>query len=174
MPFLKSFALSLCKDVELAKDLAQETLCRAWRARMSFRPDTNFKAWLCAIFRNLLYTHHRRAWRQVPYDEAAALNIPGPEAPQDWAAMASDAVRALNALPPKQREAVVLIGLGGLGYAEAAGICGCPEGTVKSRVTRARKAASDALEGHVKLSGPRPPISTAVSELIRELDDAMA
>src|SRR5438105_11308614 len=63
MPFLDSFSHTLCRDRELAKDLAQEALCKAWQARASFRAGTNLKAWVFTIFRNLLYSHHRRVWR---------------------------------------------------------------------------------------------------------------
>jgi RNA polymerase sigma-70 factor (ECF subfamily) len=61
MPVLNTFSRTLCRDRELAKDLVQETLCKAWQARASFRPGTNLKAWLFTIFRNLMYSHHRRA-----------------------------------------------------------------------------------------------------------------
>jgi RNA polymerase sigma-70 factor (ECF subfamily) len=173
MPFLNAFSLSLCKDRELAKDLAQEALANAWQGRTTFHPRSNLKAWLFTILRNLLYSHHRRAWRQVSYDERM-LDIPGSEDSQYWAVLASDAVRALRALRPEQHKALMLVGLGGFGYAEGAAICGCPVGTVKSRVTRARQSALAALDGPGPLAGRRPPIGRAADELIGELQNAKA
>jgi RNA polymerase sigma-70 factor (ECF subfamily) len=173
MPFLSAFAACLCRDRELARDLAQETLAKAWQARASFRPGSNLKAWLFTILRNALSTHRRRAWRQVNCGDAG-IEPPGAENPQEWAVMASDALRALRALPPEQHKAILLVGLGGFSYADAAVICGCPEGTIKSRVIRARKGAQAALERCAAFAPARPPVGAARSELLRELDAAAA
>jgi RNA polymerase sigma-70 factor, ECF subfamily len=168
IPFLNAFSTCLCKDRELAKDLAQEALCKAWQARADFRAGTNVKAWLFTILRNIWFSHRRRAWRQVSCDPAD-MEIPGPENPQEWAALASDAVRALRVLPPEQHRAVLLVGLAGLSYADAAAIVGCPEGTMKSRVTRARKGTQAALDTAASFPGDRPPAGGAGAELMREL-----
>jgi len=173
IPFLESFSRKLCRDYELGKDLAQETLCKAWSARASFRPGTNLKAWLCKIVRNLLHSHHRRSWRRSNYDEDQVAKIPGPDHPQFWSALGSDTVRALDLLPREQRLGLLLVTVGGLSYADAAPICGCPAGTLKSRVARGRQKLLAALDGDLPSWIHRPPPARAVDELIRALKRVM-
>lgn len=153
IPFLRAFARSLCGNPEAADDLAQETLVKAWQARKSFAAGTNLKAWLFTILRNQFYSDRRRAWRQAPWDQDAAERIPGLSNQQSWAAELSDTARALAVLSNEQREALILVGAGGFSYEDAAKICNCAIGTVKSRVARARKALISILEGE----GPLPP-----------------
>jgi RNA polymerase sigma-70 factor (ECF subfamily) len=76
LPFLRAFSRTLCGHRELADDLAQEALVKAWQARDSFRAGSNLKAWLFTILRNLYYSDRRRAWRQTPWDEASAARVP--------------------------------------------------------------------------------------------------
>jgi RNA polymerase sigma-70 factor (ECF subfamily) len=101
---------------------------------------TNMKAWTFMILRNQFYSEKRRSWRQSQLDQEAAertlVAVDDPEAP-----VALDELRqGLSMLPPEQREALILVGAGGFAYEEAAEICGCAVGTVKSRVSRARRA----------------------------------
>jgi RNA polymerase sigma-70 factor (ECF subfamily) len=147
IPFLRAFARSLCGNPDMADDLAQETLVKAWQSRSSFAPGTNLKAWLFTILRNQFYSDRRRAWRQAPWDQEAAERIPGASEEQAWAAQLSDTARALTALSDEQREALILVGAGGFSYEAAARICNCAVGTVKSRVARARKTLIAMLEG---------------------------
>src|SRR3954463_14696775 len=65
IPQLRAFATVLCRNRELAEDLAQEALVKAWRAQNSFEPGSNLKAWLFTILRNEFMTNQRRSWRQV-------------------------------------------------------------------------------------------------------------
>ena len=146
VPFLRAFARSLTGNPESADDLAQETLVKAWQSRSSFIPGTNLKAWLFTILRNQFYSDRRRAWRQAPWDQEAAertlVAVDDPEAP-----VALDELRqGLAMLPAEQREALILVGAGGFAYEEAAEICNCAVGTVKSRVSRARRALHAILE----------------------------
>src|SRR5690349_4665318 len=67
VPFLRAFARSLSGHRDLADDLAQDTLVRAWQSRDSFVPGTNLKAWLFTILRNQYFSDRRRAWRQVAW-----------------------------------------------------------------------------------------------------------
>ena len=173
MPLLNRFSFSLCRDRDFATDLAQETLYNAWKARASFRPGSNLKAWLFTILRNLFYSHRRHAWRQSSQDEARILDMPGPDNVQDWAVQASDAVRAMRGLSFEQRQALILIGVAGFSYADAATICGCCNGTLKSRVARARRTVLAALDNLQPPSLPRPPVGRAGQEIMRELQDAM-
>ena len=172
IPFLRAFARSLCGNQETADDLAQETLVKAWQARNMFAPGTNLKAWLFTILRNQFYSDRRRAWRQAPWDQDAAERIPGSTAEQSWAAELSDTARALSQLSDEQREALILVGAGGFSYEDAAAICHCAVGTVKSRVARARKSLLSLLEG----DEPLPPAAQsgdagdAAEEILAQLD----
>ncbi len=172
IPFLRAFARSLCGNQEMADDLAQETLVKAWQARSMFAPGTNLKAWLFTILRNQFYSDRRRAWRQAPWDQDAAERIPGSSAEQSWAAELSDTARALSQLSDEQREALILVGAGGFSYEDAAAICHCAVGTVKSRVARARKSLLSLLEG----DEPLPPSAQsgdggdAAEEILAQLD----
>ncbi|UTP40016.1 sigma-70 family RNA polymerase sigma factor [Phenylobacterium sp. LH3H17] len=140
IPHLRAFARTLAGEPAGADDLAQDAMMKAWDARASFQMGTNMKAWTFMILRNQFYSEKRRSWRQTQLDQEAAertlVAVDDPEAP-----VALDELRlSLAQLPAEQREALILVGAGGFAYEEAAEICGCAVGTVKSRVSRARKA----------------------------------
>ena len=146
IPHLRAFARTLCGDATAADDLAQDAMVKAWNARASFQMGTNMKAWTFMILRNQFYSEKRRSWRSTQLDQEAAertlVAVDDPEAP-----VALDELRlGLAMLPAEQREALVLVGAGGFAYDEAAAICGCAVGTVKSRVSRARRALHAILE----------------------------
>ena len=146
IPQLRAFARSLTGDPTAADDLAQDAMVKAWDARASFEMGTNMKAWTFMILRNQFYSEKRRSWRQSQLDQEAAertlVAIDDPSAP-----VALDELRmGLAMLPAEQREALVLVGAGGFAYEEAALICGCAVGTVKSRVSRARRALLEVLQ----------------------------
>ncbi|WP_269715220.1 sigma-70 family RNA polymerase sigma factor [Caulobacter sp. NIBR2454] len=146
IPHLRAFARTLAGDPTAADDLAQDAMMKAWDARESFQLGTNMKAWTFMILRNQFYSEKRRSWRQSQLDQEAAertlVAVDDPEAP-----VALDELRmSLNMLPAEQREALILVGAGGFAYEEAAEICGCAVGTVKSRVSRARRALQSILE----------------------------
>src|SRR5580698_8423288 len=146
IPHLRAFARTLCGDPAAADDLAQDAMMKAWDARASFQMGTNMKAWTFMILRNQFYSEKRRSWRQSQLDQEAAertlVAVDNPEAP-----VALDELRqGLAMLPIEQREALVLVGAGGFAYEEAAAICECAVGTVKSRVSRARRALQGILE----------------------------
>src|SRR5579872_1869458 len=171
VPYLRAFARSLSGRHEGADDLAQEALVKAWQSRDSFVPGTNLKAWLFTILRNQFYSDRRRAWRQAPWDQEAAERIPGGGSDQSWAAELSDTARALRCLSDEQREALILVGAGGFSYEDAARICKCAVGTVKSRVARARKALMEILDGDDTLSDvSRPAEGDAAREIMAQLD----
>ena len=146
IPHLRAFARTLTGDQASADDLAQDALMKAWDARASYQMGTNMKAWTFMILRNQFYSEKRRSWRQTQLDQDAAertlVAVDDPQAP-----VALDELRlGLGMLPPEQREALILVGAGGFAYEEAAEICGCAVGTVKSRVSRARRALQGILE----------------------------
>ena len=138
IPSLRAFAWSLSHNRSDADDLVQDTLIKAWTHRDKFEPGTNLRAWLFTILRNTYYTALVKRRREVADEEgrhAAALS----EAPsQDWSVAVHALRAALAKLPDEHREALVLVGAAGLSYEEAAEICGCALGTIKSRVNRAR------------------------------------
>jgi len=137
-PALRAFAWSLSHDAADADDLVQDTLVKAWSHRDRFTPGTNLRAWLFTILRNTFYTAISRRRREVNDEdgqEAARLVSP---ADQEWNVSLNDLRLALARLPPTHREALVLVGGAGMTYQEAADVCGCAIGTIKSRVNRAR------------------------------------
>lgn len=138
IPALRAFAWSLSHNGSDADDLVQDTLIKAWSNREKFQPGTNLRAWLFTILRNTYYTQvlrRRREVRDETGEYAASLQAP---ATQEWGMTMLDLWSALQRLPPEHREALILVGAAGLSYEEAAEICGCALGTIKSRVNRGR------------------------------------
>ena len=148
IPHLRAFARNLCGDMTSADDLAQEAMLKAWNARESYEKGTNLKAWTFTILRNAFYSEKRRSWRRQPLDpEVAEATLVSNSQPSDY--MELLALRnAILLLPDDQREALVLVGAGGLSYEEAAQICDCAVGTIKSRVSRARQALTTILDSN--------------------------
>jgi RNA polymerase sigma-70 factor, ECF subfamily len=176
IPFLRAFSRSLCSsDRETADDIAQDVLAKAWKSRTSFTPGTNMKAWLFTILRNEFYSNRRRAWRQQPWDQDAAEREPDRGRDQMWESELSDTMRAMRCLSDEHREALVLVAAGGLSYEDAAAICGCEVGTVKSRVSRARKRLAEILEGQSSRSLPeREAYTDPKRELMAQYDRLMS
>jgi RNA polymerase sigma-70 factor (ECF subfamily) len=142
IPNLRAFGITLAGRVD-GEDLAQETVAKAWQSRAHFQPGTSLKAWCFTILRNHFYSGKRRSWRTQPLEQGVAENLlvanDDPSAREELV----DVRNAMQLLPDDQREALILCGAASLSYDEAAHICGCAIGTIKSRVSRARAA----LEG---------------------------
>jgi RNA polymerase sigma-70 factor (ECF subfamily) len=138
IPALRAFAWSLSRNRADADDLVQETLAKAWANRDRFRPHSNLRAWLFTILRNTFYTAAVRRRREVGDPGGLLAGSLSDEASQDWSVTVTTTRQALEALPLEHREALILVGGAGLTYEEAAEICNCPVGTIKSRVNRAR------------------------------------
>ena len=138
IPALRAFAWSLCHNGSDADDLVQDTLIKAWANRDRFEPGTNLRAWLFTILRNTYYTSLSRRRREVRDEDGDYARLLKSPPSQDWSITIQDLQAALAQLPPEHREALVLVGAAGLSYEEAAEICGCALGTIKSRVNRAR------------------------------------
>lgn len=153
VPHLRAFSHSLCGSRDAGDDLSQQALLKAWQARASFTTGTNLRAWLFTIARNEFYSQRRRSWRQMPWDEEKAQLIPATDGGQQYALELSDLRCAMRHLSDEQREAITLVGAAGYSYEEAAAVCGCVIGTVKSRVARARAALLRMLDGDTQ---PRP------------------
>lgn len=146
IPSLRAFARGLCGDRDLADDLAQEALAKAWAARASFSAGTNFKAWMFRILRNHFYTTAAVARRFVLMDPHVAADLVSVQPTQGAERTRHDIEAGLASLPPAQREALMLLE-SGLQWDEIAMIAGCPIGTIKSRITRGRAALRLYLEG---------------------------
>jgi len=147
VPQLRAFARSLCRDPSRADDLVQEALVRALTNLVQFTPGTNLKAWLFTIVRNEYYTQLRRGRFEVRVDSEGSLPEPSVPPEHEGELQLRDLNRALGQLSPDQREALILVTASGFSYAEAAHICGCAVGTIKSRVGRAREQLTRLLEG---------------------------
>ena len=145
IPSLRAFAVSLSQNADKADDLVQETLVKAWDKHESFQMGTNLKAWLFTILRNEFYSQMRKRGREVQDTDGAFTERMSVHPSQYGILDMADFKKALDGLPPDQREAVVLIGASGFSYEEAAQICNCAVGTMKSRVSRARARLQDVL-----------------------------
>jgi RNA polymerase sigma factor, sigma-70 family len=145
IPSLRAFAMSLTGNPDRADDLVQEALIRAWANLGSFTEGTNMVAWLYTILRNAFYSEYRKRSREVEdVDGRAAAAQAMPPSQLDHMNMC-DFRAALMTLPADQREALVLVGAAGMSYEEAAEICGCALGTIKSRINRARTRLAQIL-----------------------------
>ncbi|WP_267422844.1 sigma-70 family RNA polymerase sigma factor [Methylobacterium sp. GC_Met_2] len=139
VPRLRRYALSLTFDGNEADDLVQLTLLKAWEHRGRFEPGTSLVAWLFTILRNGFINGRRKRSREVPDpDGAHAANLSEPPR-QDHTLRLRDLQAAIGRLEPAHREALMLVAVDGLPYEAAASVIGCPSGTVKSRVSRARE-----------------------------------
>ena len=138
IPPMRAFATSLCGNPDMADDLVQETLVKAWVAFGSFRPGSNLRAWLFTILRNTYFSLYRKRRYEVEDADGFASERLGASASQSDYMDVEDFRRALARLPDEQREALILIGASGFSYEEAAEVSGCAVGTIKSRVSRAR------------------------------------
>jgi len=156
IPALRAFARSLANDASHADDLVQETVLKAWSNLGSYTSGTNMRAWLFTILRNTFYSEFRKFRREVEdVDGKIAAQVPD-RAAQDGVMEMRDFEKAFAQLPADQREALTLVGASGLTYEEAAEICGCAIGTVKSRVNRARVRLSELLGTDQETAEPAP------------------
>ena len=174
IPHLRAFGRSLSGSRDLADDLVQETLLKAWAARKRFQAGTNMRAWTFIILRNLFLSQMRRARFKGEWDDITAAKILAAPASQDRHIELGDMQRALMHLPQPQREALILVGAGGFAYEEAADICGCAVGTIKSRVARGRVALEALLTGGTLPSRRQhktDPNVSALQNIIGQVDD---
>jgi RNA polymerase sigma-70 factor (ECF subfamily) len=145
VPSLRAFGISLSGSVDRADDLVQETLLRAISNIDSFEPGTNMSAWLFTILRNLFRSEYRKRRREVEDADGKYADTLKTHPEQHGRVEFEEFRVALAKLPADQREALVLVGASGFSYEEAAAICNCAVGTIKSRVNRARTRLSDLL-----------------------------
>ncbi|TYR34924.1 sigma-70 family RNA polymerase sigma factor [Mesorhizobium microcysteis] len=145
IPSLRAFAMSLAQNADKADDLVQETLVKAWDKQASFQMGTNLKAWVFTILRNEFYSQMRKRGREVQDSDGVITARLAVHPAQQGSLDLDDFRAALETLPEDQREAIILIGASGFSYEEAAEICDCAVGTIKSRVSRARSRLQEIL-----------------------------
>ncbi|MBO0716498.1 MAG: sigma-70 family RNA polymerase sigma factor [Rhizobiales bacterium] len=145
VPSLRAFAISLSGNGDRADDLVQETLLRALANIDSFQPGSNLPAWLFTILRNLFRSDYRKRRREVEDAEGRYAETLKSHPEQTGRVEFEEFRAALAKLPADQREALILVGASGFSYDDAAAICGCAVGTIKSRVNRARTRLADLL-----------------------------
>jgi RNA polymerase sigma-70 factor (ECF subfamily) len=159
LPNLRAFARSLTGNRARADDLVQDAVLRALSAASQYTPGTNFRAWIFTILRHLHLNEFRRNPGLMRPLEAVDLETHA-TAPAQLAGLEFDDFRrAFNTLAAEQREALVLVGAEGFRYEEAAAMGGCPIGTIKSRVARARSEIKKLLS----ISGDLNPASDRAS-----------
>ncbi len=152
VPELTRSALRLTRGTALADDLVQETLARAWQARVSFRPGTNARAWTQRILFNTYINHYRKRKRESEaLEELRRLGCGS--AGSRGEGLSDEVLAALTQLRPEFREAVELVDLAELSYEDAAVRLDCPVGTVMSRLHRGRKRLQSALREYAREEG---------------------
>lgn len=144
LPYLRGYASSLCRGRFEADDIVSETLVSALRQRESFQMGTNMKAWLFTILRGHYNNRIRYAVKMsntesLDGEESLFEDVAHVAPTQGVSLEVEDVQRALNKIDRPYREALYLVVMDDLSYEEAAKVCGCEVGTIKSRVNRARK-----------------------------------
>ncbi|HTY68465.1 MAG TPA: sigma-70 family RNA polymerase sigma factor [Alphaproteobacteria bacterium] len=155
IPSLRRYARFLARDPDLADDLVQEALTRAVGAADSFRLGTNIRAWLFTILKNVVRNSVRRG-RHSPIQSANLVDstvrsdpADQPDAHLELTSLAD----AIDTLPPSFKQVLLLCGVEGFLYEEAATVLDVPVGTVRSRLFRARNLLMKRIEGR----GPGQP-----------------
>ncbi|MGJ4860053.1 sigma-70 family RNA polymerase sigma factor [Labrys sp. KB_33_2] len=138
IPALRAFARTFCQEPTDADDLVQETLLKALANIDQFEPGTRLKSWLFTIMRNSYCTKAKKRSREVLRGDDTLFDSAVPSGEQEWNVRMGEVGRAFQNLPDKYKEIIALIVILGESYENAAQICGCAVGTVKSRLNRAR------------------------------------
>jgi len=147
LPNLRGYAISLAKSEDRADDLVQETMLKAWAKQAGFTPGTNLKAWLITILRNEFYNEIRARRHGVQDPDGLLTAGLAVQPSQENALELREIGMMLSSLPKKHRDAVLLVGLAGHSYKDAARSCNCAGGTMKSRVSRARARLRTMIDG---------------------------
>jgi RNA polymerase sigma-70 factor (ECF subfamily) len=144
IPDMRRWAWSLARRRDLIDDIVQDALARALSSEARFTPGSNLEAWVWVIMRNAFITRLRATRRETALDEA--VHIGSCEPAQDDRMQVLELDRAMRSLSAEKREALLVVGVAGVPYDEAAAALGCAVGTLKSRVSRARTELQDVLD----------------------------
>ncbi len=145
LPAMRAFATSLTRNAAAADDLVQDAVVKAWANMDKFQAGTNLRAWLFTILRNTYYSLYRKRRREVEDPDGKMAGQLSEKPAHDGHLAMSDFRVAFAKLTDEQREVLILIGAEGFSYEEAAVMCGCAVGTVKSRTNRARKRLAELM-----------------------------
>lgn len=145
IPSLRAYGRALCRNAVDADDLVQETLLKALANIEKFTPGTRLRPWLFTIMRNSFYTNTRLRAREGTGAEDCVSGSKVTPATQEWSLRGREVMDAINRLSPHYREMIILVVMLGESYEDAARLCGCAIGTVKSRVNRARQLVIEDL-----------------------------
>ena len=150
-----NFAYRFLRNSEAAEDATQEVFVKMLKHANQFHGDAKLSTWLFSITANWCRDYLRKSDNKAKEAEDVLYTIPAPSehAPDRNLERRQDEQRiqkALSALTPEQREAILLSRYQGLSYAEIAQISGCSEGAVKTRVFRAMETLKKALAGDVR------------------------
>lgn len=146
LPRLRRHGLALTRNRHAMEDLVHDTVVRALAAQNTFQPGTNFPAWIHRILRNEFISGARKARHIVPLDDLMVERISVAESQGDRL-VARELIGAIDRLPAAQREALLLSALSELNYDQIAATMACRPGTVKSRISRARRQLNCDLMG---------------------------
>lgn len=145
---LTRYARQFTSRPEYGADLVQETMLKAWASRNLFQQGTRLRPWLRRILKNTFLSHNRRNWRIVEdIDERYAHSLIS-EPTQYHACALREAERLMGPLSHDHREIILMVGVSGRSYEEAAIALNCPVGTIKSRLGRARHALRETRSAH--------------------------
>ena len=145
LPAMRAFALNLTRNSATADDLVQDAVVKAWGNFDKFKPGTNLRAWLFTILRNTYYSLYRKRRREVEDPDGKMAGQLSEKPAHDGHLAMTDFHAAFAQLTDEQREVLVLVGAEGFSYEEAAEMCGCAVGTIKSRTNRARKRLAELM-----------------------------
>lgn len=158
------FGLRMCGDEEAAREVLQETMLAAFRNLPGFRGQAALSTWLYQIARSFCIKSRRHARPTSPVDDAEPATEPGPDAQLQAREIGAALARAIAALPPDQREALVLRDVEGLSAEQAAHVVGIEVGALKSRLHRARATLRAQLADVVASApAPCPDLANALS-----------
>ena len=145
LPAMRAFAMSLTRNPATADDLVQDTVVKAWSNFDKFQEGTNLRAWLFTILRNSFYSLYRKRSREVEDPEGVMAETISEKPAHDGRLAMADFREAFAELTDEQREVLILVGAEGFSYEEAAEMCGCAVGTIKSRTNRARNRLAELM-----------------------------
>lgn len=146
IPHLRRYARSLTRNADDADDLVQGCLERALGRFHLWQPTRRLRPWLFAILRNLYIDTQRHRSNRAPALPLDELRRPPSQGAGQEDRLAAQAVLAqIDLLPEEQRDAVLLVGVNELSYAEAAQVLGIPPGTLMSRLHRGRARLREQL-----------------------------